>query len=101
MRDAALDLRGVAEEERGVKARTRDAREALQQSLGARGLYFSRRLDELHDRGVDLEAHLLDALRECSPRGESELARDHRLRVVERYRGGEPGIVVVLRERGK
>src|SRR6266550_151642 len=53
--------------------------------LGAIAAAVGRCFEELFDRSVELEHHLLDVLAQLVPRREPVLARDHRLRIVQGY----------------
>src|SRR5213082_1985785 len=52
---------------------------------GAIAPAVGRCFEELVDRSVELERHLLDVLAQLVPRREPVLARDHRLRIVQGY----------------
>src|SRR5262249_48299385 len=82
--EPSLDRVGVAEEQRRVEIRVRDAWMEREEPLGALGATIGCRLNELLQCGAELQGQLLDALTEGIPRVESMLARDHRLRVVRR-----------------
>ena len=68
------------------EVRARDPRMEREQPLGAIGATVGRRLDEQVHGGAEFERELLDALAQRVPGVESMLARDDRLRVVERER---------------
>src|SRR5437764_2636478 len=53
--------------------------------LGGVAPACGRCFEELVDRGVELERHLLDVLAQLVPRREPVLARHHRLRIVQGY----------------
>src|SRR5213076_3372607 len=53
--------------------------------LGAIGAAVRRCFEELVDRGVELERHLLDVLAQLVPRREPVLARELSLRIVQGY----------------
>ena len=81
-----LHRRRVAEQQLRGEVRARDPRMEREQPLGAIGSTVGRRLDEhVHGR-AEVEDQLLDALAQRVPGVEPVLARDDRLRVVERER---------------
>src|SRR6185369_14349713 len=80
---------------------SRDARIECEQPLGARRPAVRRRLDELARGGVEVERSLLDVLEQRVPGREAMLARDHRLRVVERERSSGEVVVARVLMRGK
>ena len=82
----ALDLPGIAEQQRGVERGAGDARMECEQALGAVAAAAGRRFDELLHGGADRQRPLLDPLAQRVPRVEPVLARDNRLRVVQRQR---------------
>src|SRR5207248_2027603 len=73
----------VTEHERGVKIGRRDLRMQRENPLGAIAAAVRRCFEELVDRSVELERHLLDVLAQLVPRREAVLARDQRLRIVQ------------------
>src|SRR5690349_11209726 len=91
----------VAKKERGVEVGLGNSWMRSEQSLGAIGLYFGCRMDELLDSRIVLQRQLLDAFDERVPRCEAELTRDDRLRIVERHASDERFIIDTARERGE
>ena len=97
--ESRLDGGRVAEEQRRVEAGASDRRVQREQPFGAIAPAVGRRLDELIHRGAELERQLFDALVQRLPGIEAVLARDHRLRVVERERPSREIGVGEVRER--
>ena len=101
LREMRLDRRDVAHEERRVERRAGDARVQREQAFGARRSAVGGGLDELARGGVEVERQLLDLLAQRVPGWEAVLARDDRLRVVERERRAGEVVVARVLQRGE
>ncbi len=78
----------VAEDESRLQRRRRNSRVQREEPFRAAARAASRAADELVDRGFERERSRLDFLAQRVPRVKAVLARDGRLRVVQREIGG-------------
>ena len=91
----------VAEDERGLQRGRRDPRMQREQPLRAAGRAAGRAADELVDRRVERQRARLDFFAQRVPGRESVLARDDRLRVVQRQILDVDLVEGLARERGQ